>query len=245
MKRKELFLSNTACQQVHQRKEDEARLADFAYARKHQVDMTGLVGLWPAEEVLTHFCVSNFSLFRNKRVLELGSGYGLGGLAIAACTDAAEVFLTDGNPQVIDYVKANTRRNSHLFGTTEVTACVLNWSDNVPSMLEERFDIVVAADCTFFRASHAALACRVKDLLKRCSASLAMFFNPQRDDSLNSFLQTARSTQLNVDLNEKYDVLLWRLHQDLVKGDVPEWRNYDTDHCYPLLAKLTHSNPEI
>lgn len=228
-----------------QRREDEACLSDFAYAKKHQIDMTGLVGLWPAEEVLTHFCVSNPSLFRNKRVLELGSGYGLGGLAIAACTDAAEVVLTDGNPQVIEYVKANIRRNSKAFGTTKVTACVLHWCDNVPSTFEQCFDIVIAADCTFFRASHTALARSVKDLMKRCSASQALFFNPQRDGSLNCFLQTAKSMKLNVDLKEQYDASLWSLHQDLVKGDVPGWCNYDTDHCYPLLATLMHSNTDL
>ncbi|KAI5054822.1 hypothetical protein GOP47_0029967 [Adiantum capillus-veneris] len=88
-----------------QRKEDGACYSDFTYAEKNQIDMTGLVGLWPAEEVLTHFCIHNPSLFRNARVLELGSGYGLGGLAIAACTEAAEVVLTDGNPQIIESLK--------------------------------------------------------------------------------------------------------------------------------------------
>lgn len=35
-------------------------------------------------------------------MVELGAGYGLAGLAIAARTDAAEVLLTDGNPQVVE-----------------------------------------------------------------------------------------------------------------------------------------------
>jgi hypothetical protein len=39
---------------------------------------------------------------RGKRVIELGAGYGLAGLAVAACTGASEVVLTDGNPQVLD-----------------------------------------------------------------------------------------------------------------------------------------------
>jgi methylase of polypeptide subunit release factors len=34
-------------------------------------------------------------------VLELGSGYGLAGLAVAASTNAAEVVISDGNPQVV------------------------------------------------------------------------------------------------------------------------------------------------
>jgi calmodulin-lysine N-methyltransferase len=38
---------------------------------------------------------------RSKKVLELGSGYGLAGLAVAASTNAAEVIISDGNPQVV------------------------------------------------------------------------------------------------------------------------------------------------
>lgn len=41
---------------------------------------------------------------RSKRVLELGSGYGLAGLAIAANSEAFEVVISDGNPQVIDCI---------------------------------------------------------------------------------------------------------------------------------------------
>lgn len=33
-------------------------------------------------------------------MLELGSGYGLAGLVIAARTNADEVVISDGNPQV-------------------------------------------------------------------------------------------------------------------------------------------------
>ena len=44
----------------------------------------------------------NFS--RYKRVIELGSGYGLAGLVIAAITEASEVVISDGNPQVVDCI---------------------------------------------------------------------------------------------------------------------------------------------
>jgi len=44
----------------------------------------------------------NFS--RSKRVIELGSGYGLAGLVIAAITEAVEVVISDGNPQVVDCI---------------------------------------------------------------------------------------------------------------------------------------------
>jgi len=42
--------------------------------------------------------------FRSKKVIELGSGYGLAGFAIAAATEASEVVISDGNPQVVDCI---------------------------------------------------------------------------------------------------------------------------------------------
>lgn len=42
--------------------------------------------------------------FRHKRIIELGSGYGLAGLVIAAATEALEVVISDGNPQVVDCI---------------------------------------------------------------------------------------------------------------------------------------------
>jgi calmodulin-lysine N-methyltransferase len=40
-------------------------------------------------------------------VLELGSGYGLAGLVIAASTNADEVVISDGNPQVAGCILLN------------------------------------------------------------------------------------------------------------------------------------------
>lgn len=42
--------------------------------------------------------------FRSKKVIELGSGYGLAGFVIAAATGASEVVISDGNPQVVDCI---------------------------------------------------------------------------------------------------------------------------------------------
>lgn len=48
------------------------------------------------------FKLLNF--FRSKKVIELGSGYGLAGFVIATVTEASEVVISDGNPQVVDCI---------------------------------------------------------------------------------------------------------------------------------------------
>ncbi|KAI5054821.1 hypothetical protein GOP47_0029966 [Adiantum capillus-veneris] len=133
-------------------------------------------------------------------------------------------------------VKVNIRRNMRVFGTTEVKADLLHWCDNLPSTFVHSFDVVIAADCTFFSNSHSALARSVKSLLRKSCDSQALFFNPERGGSLNAFLQTARDLHLNVEVKEQYDACVWSIHQSLMMGETQRWCNYDTDHCYPLLA---------
>lgn len=84
------------------RKEDSLELNDIEASNKYNIDTTGLVCCWPSEEVLAYYCINHSDVFRSKKVLELGSGYGLAGLVIAASTNADEVVISDGNPQVAE-----------------------------------------------------------------------------------------------------------------------------------------------
>ncbi|MED6217426.1 hypothetical protein PIB30_017485 [Stylosanthes scabra] len=87
-----------------QRVENHAQLSDFEICNRYNIDNTGLVCNWPSEDVLAHFCLSQADIFRSKRVIELGSGYGLAGFVIAAVTEASEVVISDGNPQVVNCI---------------------------------------------------------------------------------------------------------------------------------------------
>ncbi|PON53449.1 Lysine methyltransferase [Parasponia andersonii] len=87
-----------------QRVNNVADLSDLEFCNRHDIDNTGLVCQWPSEEVLAYFCLSHADMFRSKRVVELGSGYGLAGLVIAAVTDASEIIISDGNPQVVNCI---------------------------------------------------------------------------------------------------------------------------------------------
>ncbi|MBA0706977.1 hypothetical protein Golax_019059 [Gossypium laxum] len=86
-------------------------------------------------------------MFRSKRVIELGSGYGLAGLTIAATTEALEVVISDGNPQVVDYILHNINTNSGAFGETRVKPMKLHWNEKEVSNLSHTFDVIVASDC--------------------------------------------------------------------------------------------------
>ncbi|KAL5557549.1 hypothetical protein UlMin_039785 [Ulmus minor] len=225
----QLFLS--------QRLKNLADLRDFEFCNEHDIDNTGLVCQWPSEDVLAYFCLKHADMFRSKRVIELGSGYGLAGLVIAAATEATEVIISDGNPQVVDYIERNIQANSQAFGGTRVKSLTLHWNQDEISNISYAFDLIVASDCTFFKEFHKGLAQVVKLLLKKVGSTEAIFFSPKRGDSLDKFLEEIKENGLQFSITENYDAEIWKRHQSFMNGN-DSWPSYVKDHCYPLLVRI-------
>ncbi|XWS33871.1 hypothetical protein CRYUN_Cryun22dG0120100 [Craigia yunnanensis] len=221
-----------------QRVDNNADLSDFEMCNRFNIDNTGLVCQWPSEDVLAYFCLSNADMFRSKRVIELGSGYGLAGLAIAAATEALEVVISDGNPQVVDYIQHNININSGAFGETRVKSMKLHWHQKEISNLSHTFDVIVASDCTFFKEFHKDLARITQLLLKNVGPSEAIFFSPKRGNSLDKFLEEIENNGLLFSITESYDTEIWKRHQQYINGD-DSWAGYEKDHCYPLLIRIS------
>ncbi|XP_010266795.1 PREDICTED: calmodulin-lysine N-methyltransferase [Nelumbo nucifera] len=233
-----LPLCNAPSLVMIQRVENCVDLNEFEISNRFDIDNTGLVCHWPSENVLAYFCLSHADIFRSKKILELGSGYGLAGMVIAASTDASEVVISDGNPLVIDYIQRNIDANSRAFGDTKVKSMILHWNQEQGSNVPDTFDIIVASDCTFFKKFHEGLARTVKSLLKQSADSEAIFFSPKRGDSLSKFLEKVKEIGLQFGITENYDQQVWKLHQRFSDGD-NFWPNYEKDHCYPLLVRIT------
>ncbi|KAK4844333.1 hypothetical protein QYF36_018954 [Acer negundo] len=215
-----------------------ADLTDFEICNTYNIDNTGLVCHWPSEDVLAFFCLSHVDMFRSKRVIELGSGYGLAGLVIAATTEALEVVISDGNPQVVDYIQRNIDVNSGAFGDTIVKSMTLHWTTEDILDSFNTFDVIIASDCTFFKDFHKGLARIVKFLLKNTGPSEAIFVSPKRGDSLSKFLEEIEEIGLYFSITENYDAEVWKRHQAFMNGG-DSWPSYDKDHCYPLLVRIT------
>ncbi|KAJ9172666.1 hypothetical protein P3X46_015880 [Hevea brasiliensis] len=222
---------------LNQRMDRRVDLSDFEISNRYNVDNTGLVCHWPSEEVLAYFCLSHADMFRSKRVIELGSGYGLAGLVIAATTEASEVVISDGNPQVVDYIQRNIDANSGAFGGTKVRTMALHWDQEEASNTSNTFDVIVASDCTFFKEFHKGLACTVKLLLRNAGTSEAIFISPKRGNSLDKFLEEIEENGLHFCVTENYDTEIWMRHQGFMNSD-SSWPGYEKDHCYPLLVRV-------
>ncbi|XP_004509367.1 calmodulin-lysine N-methyltransferase [Cicer arietinum] len=225
---------------LRQRVDNHPDLSDFQTCNRYNIDNTGLVCNWPSEDVLAHYCLSHTDIFRSKKVIELGSGYGLAGFVIAAVTEASEVVISDGNPQVVDYTQRNIEANSGAFGDTVVKSMTLHWNQEHTSSVADTFDIIVASDCTFFKDFHRDLARIVKHLLSKKESSEAIFLSPKRGNSLDLFLEVAKEHGLHFSVTENYDKEVWKRHEGFLNGaDRDSWPNYETGHCYPLLIRIT------
>ena len=91
------------------------------------------------------------------RVLELGAGTGLVGIA-AGIAWGAEVHLTD-LPEIVENLSANISANEALITTHGglAYASVLNWADGSGAESDaDRYDVILAAD-TFYAAEHPRL----------------------------------------------------------------------------------------
>ncbi|ORY83053.1 putative methyltransferase-domain-containing protein [Protomyces lactucae-debilis] len=113
--------------------------------------------LWPAGERLAmHLCrvaTQDPSRFANKRIIELGTGTGVVGIAMAMTTDLGKeglLVLTDLDP-VLPIVKRNIALNG--CSPSRVTVERLAWGEALPSLFKASeghpVDVVVMADVIY------------------------------------------------------------------------------------------------
>ena len=114
-----------------------------------------------------------------RRVLELGCGLGVPSLA--AARGGADVLATDGDEEALELLERNAREN----GVAVATACV-EWADAAALVERGMFDLVLAADVLYERASVAQLL----TLLPRLGAE-AWLADPGRPEFAR-FLELAR-----------------------------------------------------
>ncbi|GMI38307.1 hypothetical protein TeGR_g13431 [Tetraparma gracilis] len=103
-------------------------------------------------------------LIENKRVLELGSGTGLAGLA-AGGAGASSLLLTD-LPPVLPLLRSNVSRNSFIqtMHGCPVAVASLEWG---PGAAPPDIDVILAADCNYHERHAEPLSRTVADAMTR------------------------------------------------------------------------------
>ncbi|KAG5361489.1 Protein-lysine N-methyltransferase EFM6 [Yarrowia sp. C11] len=138
--------------------------------------------LWPAGEMLAYYLLRK-GIQNYPRVLEIGSGTGLTGLAIALSESAPEnlkVWVTD-QENMIPLMNQNIELNNLQ---DKVVAEVLDWGEELPSFLEgQPVDLVLAADCVYLESAFPLLEKTLIDLSNKDTKILMSYKKRRKADS--------------------------------------------------------------
>ncbi|KAK3941248.1 protein-lysine methyltransferase METTL21D [Diplogelasinospora grovesii] len=158
----------------------------------HEDLKTGCGGqLWPAGMVLaTHMLRYHRDKLQNSRLLELGAGGGLVGLAVArGCSLSSPLYITD---QV--EMESLMQHNISLNGLDgRVKAKILNWGEPLPQeIIDFKPDTILAADCVYFEPAFPLLLQTLQDLLALSPTATIYFCFKKRRRADMQFLKSAK-----------------------------------------------------
>lgn len=195
---------------------------------------TGNVCVWPSEEALAYYCMSNVESFNRKTIIELGGGMTcLAGLLIAKYAKPHGVHLTDGNALAVENVKRTCRLND--INNCYIKCSVLKWEQISLCRFEnEKFDYILCADCLFFDDARSALVDAIWHFLSDTGICLVMA--PRRGNTFDLFLECATQKGLVCNVIARYDERIWERHLELKKSNF-----YEENIHYPILVQLTKS----
>ena len=207
--------------------------------------------LSPSSEVLAWLAATALRpQFDGAHVLELGSGLGFTGLAVAKWCGCASVRLTDGDPASVTLLEKVVAQNRTAggFGRTEVDAGLLLWGEQSPpphtpahapphagtsvaqppaaAALEEgKYDVVLCADCVYDRSLHLPLRATLRRFLK--PGGTALVVASRREGSLRDFEEGAKGEFAVDNWGSGYDAFV----MSLLGGK----------KCFPEVLSLRHS----
>ncbi|KAK8394617.1 hypothetical protein O3P69_005820 [Scylla paramamosain] len=202
---------------------------DFSPSQLTGFNNTGNVCIWPSEEILTYYCLSNLKIFSGKSVLELGGGMtSLAGMLVAASGVVSKMVLTDGNALSVSNVKVSLQKNSL---PVETCARVLRWgvAEEV-SPHQGKFDVAMCADCLFFDDGRDSLLLTLLAVLR--PGGTALVVAPARSGTFHCFASMCRP-HFRVAIVEKYDHVVDQLAQKSARDP-----HYNHNLHFPLLMVL-------
>jgi len=137
------------------------------YLEQQQVIDVNTIGktVWDAAPVLVKYWQLKKESFKNKNILELGSGTGLVGICAAIL--GGNVIATDYEDSVLNLLKRNAENNSKTFEYTYIKTvedlnqlfgkenCLyiekLVWGSDIPDSIKNiKFDIILGSDLIYY-----------------------------------------------------------------------------------------------
>ncbi|KUI61754.1 Putative protein N-methyltransferase YNL024C [Cytospora mali] len=146
---------------------------------------------WPAGMVLArHMLRYHRDSLQDARMLEIGAGGGLVGLAVAnGCNVQKPLYITD-QLEMLELMGHNIVLNE---AEGRVKAMILNWGESLPAEIQAfKPDVILAADCVYFEPAFPLLLQTLKDLLVLCPSATVYFCFKKRRRADMQFLKNAK-----------------------------------------------------
>lgn len=131
--------------------------------------------LWDSAVTLAHH-ISELGDLKNQRILEIGCGFGLVG--IAAELYGAEVIFTDFEIEALFFALKNSQQN----GIDSPKLIQMDWTT---PCLDAKFDIILGSDVIYDQQNWQPIIRLFQDLLK-CDGK-ALFSEPNRENASGFF----------------------------------------------------------
>ena len=116
--------------------------------------------LWEAGIILARWVFYHREIFAGKSVLELGTGVGIGGLAVCQFSEKSSVTMSDYNERVIENIRLNVRKNAMQQRSSVIR---LDWTEY--AKFDGKFDFIIGSDLIYGGAPVAELYALVKRAL--------------------------------------------------------------------------------
>ncbi|EGC35623.1 hypothetical protein DICPUDRAFT_87776 [Dictyostelium purpureum] len=159
-------------------------------------DLTGQT-IWISAQVLSQFIIKNIEEYKDKKVLEVGSGVGVCGLFLAklGCND---ITLTDNNEIVLELLDRNCIESTQDgYGCkcmkldwgdkTDIENCLVSTSDS------NGYDVIMGSDIVYWRIGIEPLFITVSQLLKQNDNSRFIICYQSRASQTDAYLlETAK-----------------------------------------------------
>ncbi|OAF71613.1 hypothetical protein A3Q56_00587 [Intoshia linei] len=211
-----------------------------------EFDNSGNARLWLSEEIMSNYCILKKDFFKDKSICELGAGMtGLSSLMLAIHSSPKYVLITDGNEKCISSniltllvymqeildIKKNIYENKH-FENQIISVLHLHWQKiQVNSILYHSFDIIMSADCLFFKNYHENLINCLDSLLD--INGIAIILAPLRDNSLDIFIDKIKTFNGNKNIFFIYKTVQYEPLSMI--PDVDKKLNFEDKYPYMLL----------
>ena len=168
--------------------------------------------LWEASVVLTRYCLQNKEIFKNKNIIELGTGCGLLGISILKQIPVIGHYsFSDYQESVIDNLKTNLIRNK-LKENKKYDILKLDWRDY--EKIDLKYDIILGSELIYQGGYIQELAKLINKLLK--DDGICYISMPEKRSMTQTFLKYVTECGMKYQ-SEYYDINNEELFVEILK----------------------------